>query len=386
MLGIYLDNHTTTKPSEKAISAMKPYFYDNWGSYVQPHSMGQQLLPAMEKAYKQIYQLLGATDRDTVLFTSSGPEAVNHVIKGVYYDIVRQEGKNHFITSSVDEAPIIMSLSHLEELGCKTNLIEVNDKGFVDAKAISEAISPRTALVSLAWANGLTGVINPVNEIADVLKQRGILFHLDASYVLGKSFFDVKEIGADFITFNGDHLHAPKGTGGLYIREGIDLSPFIIGGPEQGGKRAGVINTPGLVALGIACEEMHEHLDYMCTEVVRLRAKFEETILKEQPDAQIHFQDIMSLPNTTVISFPGMIAENLLYALNRKKVYANFGGGVFQKLSLVLRASGVERLKADSAISFAFSRYTKEKEIDQACHIIIEQVKRLKKMSEHILG
>ena len=164
-------------------------------------------------------------------------------------------------------------------------MVHADKSGRITAESIAEAITPRTALISLSWANGLTGVVNPIAEISSLCKERGILFHLDATHILGKLFYDLEEVGADFITFNGDHLHAPKGTGGLLIRHGVKCSPFILGGIEQAGHRAGSFNVPGLVALGVASRELIDCRDLLCTETARLRNQLENEMIAGYPEA-----------------------------------------------------------------------------------------------------
>lgn len=386
MKRIYLDNQTTARPSQAVVKEMTPFFRERWGTIAAPHSLGQELFPAMEASLNALYKLLGAKDEDTILFTSSGAESVNHLIWSTYYDVTRHTGKNQFITSQIDEAPTIMSMGKLEELGCVIKLVDVNREGQASAKVIMEAITPRTALVSLSWANGMTGVIQPVNEIAAVCKSRGILLHLDATHVLGKLFIDLQDLPADFISFNGEQIHAPKGTGALYIRSGLRLSPLIAGGSEQAGLRGGSFSMANLAGLGKAAEEAVENQDLLCTEVARLRDKFEEEILKQLPDAVVFFKESDRLPNCSTICFPGVANDALLFLLNQKGVFASFGGGNFQKINLILAACGIDETLALSALHFSLSRDTTEEEIDQAVQRIGASVMQLKTLSKSLSG
>lgn len=383
--GIYLDNSTTTRPSERCISKMLPFYTEMWGSPSAPHQMGQELFPAIAESLKSIYSLLDADENDSFVFTSSGAEAVNQAIFSGYFDLTRNTGKNQFITSSIDEAPALMSISRLEQMGCVGKLVQPNDKGIITAEAISEAITPRTAMISLSWANGLTGVVNPVNEISALCKERGIRFHLDASHVLGKLFYKMDEVNADIITFNGDQIHAPPGTGGLYIKKGTLCGPFIVGGLEQGGRRAGSYSIAGLAALGYAAQEALECRDLLCTEVARLRNKLEQGIVALIPAATCFFQEQDRLPNCSAIAFPGIVNEALLFALNRQHLFASIGGGSFQQIGLILSACSIPTPQAQSAICFSLSRTTTEDEIDRAIEIISDTVLRLQKTSVHIL-
>lgn len=385
MQGIYLDNHTTTRPSEQAVAKMLPFLTERWGVPSAPHQVGQQLFPAIEEALKGIYALLGAKESDDIIFTSSSAEGVNQVILSTYFDVTIHTGKNQFITSEIEEAPAIMAIGRLEHLSCVGKMAKADASGRITAQSIAEAMSPRTALVSIGWANGLTGVMNPINEIADLCKERGVHLHIEASHVLGKIFPDWDEVPAHFLTFNGDSIHAPAGTGGLFIKSGVKCSPLILGGIDQGGYRAGAYSIGGLAALGQAAREAIDARDYMCTEVARLRSKFERGITASIPESVVFFQDQERLPNCTVIGFPGVANEALLYILNRKGIYASIGGGTYQQLGLVLAASGIDPVLAYTAVSFSLSKETTEDEIDRAVIGITESVAYLRKISQKIV-
>lgn len=360
---------------------MLPYFHERWGNPSSPHLMGQELLPDIKESLQSIYTLIDANEAEGFVFTSSGAEAVNHVIYAVYHDVTRLTGKNQFVTSNIDEAPAMMAIGRLEELTCVGKMVKADVYGKVTAEALQELINPRTALVSLSWANGLTGVVNPVAEIAKLCQSKEILFHVDATHVLGKLFYQLDEIKPSFLTFNGDHLHAPKGTGGLYIKGGLKCSSFIMGGMDQGGKRAGTLNVPALIGLGHAAKEVLEARDLLCTEVARLRDLFEEEVLSQIKGTQVFFKDQERVPHISAIAFPGIANEALLYALNRKGVYASIGGGNYQQIGLVLMASGVHETLAHSSLSFSFSRETTEDEVVRAVGILKECVAKLRKLS-----
>jgi cysteine desulfurase len=382
---VYLDNSTITKPSGKALSQMMPYLNDRWGNPTAPHKVGQELFGAIEDSYKKLYKLIGANEKDEFIFTSSGAEAVNHVIASTHHDISIATGKNHFVASIAEEAPALMAINHLERHGCVAKLIPINKEGVITAREVAESITPRTAVLSMSWANGLTGVINPINEISDLCQERGIRFHLDATHVLGKLFFEWEDIGAEVITFNGSHLHAPKGTGGIFLRDGVKLSPFIQGGSDQAGKRAGDFNVPGLVALGVAAQETLENRDLLCTEVARLRDKLETGICESVPGTQAMYTHKERLPNITCILFPGISNEAFLFSLNRKGLYASIGGGNFQQIGLVLSAAGVDEALSHTGMSFSLSRDTTEEDIDRAIEIISETAKKLRNLSQKVV-
>jgi len=370
----------------QAISSMMPFFSDKWGVPSAPHRGGEEILPAIVESYRSIYALLGAREIDDFVFTSSAAEAINQVILATYFDVTIPTGKNQFLTSHIDEAPGIMAIGRLEALGCVGKMVSPNKKGQVTAEILAEAITPRSALISLSWGNGLTGVINPLEEIVALCKERDILLHLDITHPLGKLEFNFGESGVSFVTFSGEHIHAPKGTGGLCMLAGTKCSPLIMGGIEQGGFRAGSYNIAGLVALGQAAKEAVESRDLLCSEVARLRDKLEMGIVAHYPAAVPFYCDQDRLPHCSAIAFPGIVNEAMLYALNRKGIFANIGGGSFQQIGLLLTAAGVSQELAECAINFSLSRETSEDEIDKAIEVIVATAKHLRTLSSHIEG
>lgn len=378
--GIYLDNSTTTRPSLTAVGKMMPFYNEMWGSPSSPHNFGNELLIPMKEAYKSIYELFGAKEEDTFVLTSSGAESVNQAVLSTYMSVTRATGKNQFITSHIEEAPAILSLNRLEHFDCVFRQVMPNSDGQITAEILSKAITPRTAMISLSFGNGLTGVINPIHEIAMLCKERGILLHLDVTHVIGKLYFEMADLGAHIITFNADQIHAPKGIGGLFCRSGTPLSPFIVGGTEQGGSRAGSFSVANLAALGQVAKEAIETRDLMCTEVARLRDKLEMGIVANYPEAVPFYSDQERLPHVCAIAFPFIASESLLYALNRKGLYACIGGGNFLQLSELLISSKVSDDHARTALSFSLSRETTEEEIDRAIILICDSAKKLRTM------
>lgn len=341
-------------------------------------------MPAITEALQGVYALAGANELDTLIFTSSSAEAVNHLMTSSYFELTVKSGRNQYITSAIDEAPAIMSIGRLEQLGCVGRMARADRTGRITAEALAEEFSPRTALVSVSWANGMTGVINPIQEIAKVCQERGVSLHLEVSHVLGKLYIEWNELPVQFLTFSGDLFHAPAGTGGLFVKRGVHCAPFILGGAEQAGLRAGNYSVAALVALGEAAREAIDARDLLCTEIARLRSKLETGILSQVSDSMVFFKEQERLPNCTAIGFPGVVNESLLYLLNRRGVYASIGGGVHQQLKLLLAAAGVEEELANSGISFALSRETTEEEIDKTVEIVSDTVKQLRKCSSQL--
>lgn len=382
---VYLDNSTATKPSDKAISAMLPFYTSHWGAPSTPHQLGGELYPWMTEFYREIYSALGADLEDHIVLTSSGTESINHVISAVHRDVTLATGKNHFLTSSIDEAPSILAMGQLEPYGCSAKMVLPNSQGIITPEALAQSLTPRTALFSLSWANGLTGVVQPVHELASLCRQRGVRFHLDATHVIGKLYFQLDEIAPDYLTINGDQIHAPRGSAILYIKRGVPTSPLLFGSSDQGGMRGGNLNVAALAGFATALRETIDCCDLLCTEGARLRNNLERGILKGFPLARLCFNENERLPHCSTILFPGIANEALLFALDRKGLCATIGGGSSQQLALILSASGVDSTSAHEALSFSLSRYTTEEEIDRAVDIVVECAKQLFKLSEKVI-
>jgi len=373
---IYLDNHTITRPSAKALEKMMPFFKEHWGAIESPHRMGQELIPAVDAAAAAIYEALGADRSASFTFTSSGAEAISQVLFSTCLDTMRDSGRNHFLTTAVEEVPFLMAIKRLQKLDCHGKMLPLDTAGRLRTEVLEEAIKPRVAMLSLSMANSLTGVIQPISDLVRVCREKEILLHVDVSSVLGKIFFAFQDFGIDFLTFDGSLMHAPKGTGGVLVRKGLSLAPFIQGSPS--------FNVPLFIALATAMEEMQTKLDFLCTEIARLRQKFEEEIVRALPDAVILFQETDRLPNTSVIAFPGASSEALLFSLQRKGIYASFGGKNSQHLSYILKTCGIAPELALSALSFALSWETTEEEIERAVEMIADSVRQIKRISGSI--
>lgn len=383
---VYLDNSSTARPSNEVMSGMLPYYTEKWGVLAQPHAKGLELASPVKTAYLSLYQLLGASEQDTILFTSSAAEGVNHAFLSTYLDVSTTEGKNHFIITEVDEAPALMSARRMETFGCPVTSLKPDSAGIVTAKAVTEAITPRTALLAISWGNGLTGVVQPIAEIAEICKLRGVRLLVDATHVAGKLFFELKDLPVDFLVINGEQIHAPQGTGAFYIRQGLKLSPFIAGGIDQAGLRGCNLNVPGAIGLGIAAKQALEACDYMCTEVARLKMGFEKEVLRRIPQAVVLFESEERLPHISAIAFPGIANEAMLFSLHRQSVYASIGGGSQQQINYLLHACLVPNKLANAAISFSLSRETTEEELEHALSVIEAVYVKLRKTSGDIIG
>lgn len=340
--------------------------------------MGQELVLALDTRYQAIYDFVGADPKETFVFTSSGAEAVNQVLWSAFLEKARKEGKCHFIATSLEDAPTMQMMQRLEELGCFVKIAPVDRFGRVDLEQLASLINPRTALVSATLADGLTGVVQPIEEIAKICREKGVLLHADASYAVGKLYLSFSDLGVDYLTFSGDRIHAVKGSGGLFAKEGSPLHPLILGGT---GLRGGAFDVPSFMALSAAASQAQLFLDMMGLETARLRDLFESELVA-QVGALPLFADELRLPNTSAIAFPNVHAESLLYLLNRKGICASIGGPYAQHLNRLLLSAKVEERIALCAVSFALSRYTTEEEIKKAVAAIVETVRHLRTLSE----
>lgn len=295
----------------------------------------------LKNAYASLYALVGADRSDHVVFTSSGAEGVNHAIFSTYLDITRPTGKNHFIAGMLDEAPAIQSLLRLQEMGCLFDLAPVNAQGIITVEAIAESMTPRTALVSLSAANGLTGVIQPIQAIAELCRERGVWLHIEASHILGKGYFSFADSGADILTFDGELIGGPAGTGALFHRSHLELSPFIRGVTS--------VNKELLVKLGERCRVLHQTGEQACLEWSRARETLEQAISSV---GKALFTESERLPHRSCLLFPGVHGEALSFLLKKQGVVTSCGGGHFQHLKHQLKSCQIPEPDCYSGLSF----------------------------------
>lgn len=371
---LYFDSQTTVPMTKEVVTAMMPYFTNHFVSPLSPHKLSRRIWPLIQEALHTLYEFVDADPEDHFILTSSGTEAVNHVVFSVYMEYARKLGKNHFLTTQVAEAPVIMAMDRLQEMASFFEMIPVNQEGIVTKETLETMITPRTCLVSLSWANGLTGVIQPLDDIATLCKQRGILLHIDGTHLLGKGNYSFSCSKADFLTFNGEQLHGPRGSGGLFIKKDVEIASFILGDKEQKGLRAGGVNMPTLIGLSHAVKQMQLHQDHYGIETASLRAYFEERL----KDITINpFRRFSRVPNISCLLFPKIASDALGYYLDHENLYATFGGNHFQKLSHILKACHIEEKLIHCGMSFALSREHTKVDVDRAVDIIVKSVAKL---------
>jgi cysteine desulfurase len=381
---IYLDNNATTIVDPRVKEAMDPYFCRQYGNPNSLHSFGTEVHPAMRLAMDRLYAGIGAGDEDDIIINSCACEGNNHVLKGVYFDRIRNGPKNEILTSQVEHPCVRNACAFLESLGAKVTAMPVNGDGVVDAETLRRHIHPdRTALVSLMWANNETGLIFPVRELAEVCRENGVLFHSDAVQAIGKVPVDVARVPVDLLTFSAHKFHGPKGIGGLYVRKGLQLTPLLHGGEQMGGKRAGTVNVPYLVGMGLAMEMAADNLAYEDSAVRRLRDRLEDAILAV-PDTLVVGRRELRTPNTILASFRGIEGEAMIWDLNAAGVAASTGSACASEsleANPVFVAMGLDDELAHTSIRFSLSRFTTAEEIDRAAAVIRRSAERLRAIS-----
>lgn len=379
----YLDNNATTMIDPKVLELMQPYFTEKYGNPSSLHKFGTETHPAISKAIDKLYAGINARDEDDVIVTSCSTESNNWVLKGVYFDEILGKGKNHIITTEVEHPAVRSTCAFLESLGVEVTYLPVNEDIRVTADQVREAITDKTALVSVMWANNETGVIFPIEEIGEVCKEKGVLFHTDAVQAIGKIPVDVIKANVDFLSFSAHKFHGPKGVGGLYIRKGVKLTPLFHGGEHMGGRRSGTLNVPYIVGMGEAMALAQKGLIYEDTEVRRLRDKLEDAILQNEEILVVGKKEL-KVPNTILTSVRGIEGEAMLWDLNKAGIAASTGSACASEdleANPVMAAIGADKELAHTAIRFSLSRFNTEAEIDYVIEVFNKSIKRLREIS-----
>lgn len=370
---IYLDNHTATKPHDQLVDQMAIFLKSYWASPSSPHRLGQQgYLPSLT-SIRKLYDLIGACEGDSFYLHSSLSDAVSDVLLSTYQSLVKESGKSHFYTSEIEDSHFLLMMKKMDAFGCSLKTLKVNRFGQLTKQSLEEGLRPRAAMLSLTWANGLTGVIHPIEDIIEVCKKKQVMIHLDVSSVVGKHYFRFEDLAVDYLTLDGSLIHAPKGSVGTFAKMISPLTPFALDSSTE--------NTCALLSLAESLELAAQNFDHLCTETARLRDRFESSLLSLIPDIVIPFAEAERLPNTSVICFDKLSNEALLYLLNTKGIYASIGGGRYQKLSHILQVFGIDKRLAFGSMSFSLSSFTTEEEIDTACQLIADCVKELRNRS-----
>ncbi|MCX7965046.1 MAG: cysteine desulfurase NifS [Syntrophorhabdaceae bacterium] len=379
---IYLDNNATTMVAPEVLEEMLPYFSKQYGNPSSIYSFGANVSKKIEEAREKVADLLGA-ERDEIIFTSCGTEGDNAAIMSA---LSINPEKKHIVTTKVEHPAVKVLCESLETKGYRITRLSVKSDGSLDLDEYRDSLTPDTAIVSIMWANNETGVLFPVEELAEIAKERDILFHTDAVQAAGKIPINMKKNHIDMLSISGHKIHAPKGVGALYIRQGTMFSPFLIGGHQEGGRRAGTENVTSIIGLGKACELAKLNLEKENTHVKALRDYLENGLLKNITNCRINGNRNNRIPNTTNMSFEFVEGESILLLLDQYGICASSGSACTSGStapSHVLDAMGVPNTMIHGSIRFSLSVYNTQDEIDYVIDVMPKIIDKLRQMSPY---
>ena len=380
---VYFDNNATTRVADEVFEEMKPYFCRLYGNPSSMHSFGGQVGRQLRQARARVAQLLGC-DPSEIIFTSGGTESNNMAIKGALATVPQ---KRKVITTRVEHPAVLAVCRDLENHGYAVVEVGVDRSGLLDLDELEHELDDDTALVSVMYANNETGVLFPAERIAEMTAARGILFHTDAVQGVGKVPLNLSRSNIDLLSLSGHKLHGPKGVAALYVRRGTRLAPFMLGGHQEGGRRAGTENVPGIIGLGKACQLAAEYMEQETRQVRKLRDKLENAILQSCPGSRLNGDRENRLPNTSNISFEYIEGEAILLMLDRYGICASSGSACTSgslEPSHVLRAMGVPFTAAHGSVRFSLSRYNTEQQVDYTIEKMPQIVSRLRELSPFV--
>ncbi|MCQ9628018.1 cysteine desulfurase family protein [Cetobacterium somerae] len=378
---VYLDNNATTKMDPKVLEAMMPFLTEEYGNAFSMHLFGKETGIAVSEAREKIATLLKVKPEE-IIFTASGTESDNIAVRGVA-KAYKNRG-NHIITSSIEHPAIKNTFKDLEQDGYKVTFIPVDSNGVIDVKALEEAITPETILISMMHANNEVGTIEPIKAIGEIAKKNRILLHVDAVQSVGKIPVYPKELGADLLTFSGHKFHGPKGIAALYIRQGVRVARTITGGGQEKKLRPGTTNTPAVVGMAKALEIACQDMDVEIKREQELRDYFEDEIVKRVPEVVVNGKSVERLPGTSSITFKYLEGESILLSLSYLGVAVSSGSACSSdelQASHVLLGMGIEPEFAHGTIRFSLGKYNTKEEIDYTIEQVVKVVEKLRMLS-----
>jgi len=382
MKRVYLDNNATTRMREGVLEAMLPYFKENFGNASSIHQFGRTTRLAVDKARQAVARLLGASSPEEIIFTSGGTESDNFAIKGVAHAL-RNKG-NHIITSAIEHSAVLNAARALEKDGYKVTYLPVDEYGLVRPDDLKRAISDKTTLISVMYANNEIGTIEPVNEIGAIAKERGIYFHTDAVQAIGKAALEVKSLPVDLLSMSAHKIYGPKGVGAIYIRKGTKIDAIMHGGHHEMNKRAGTENVPGLVGLGVAAELAEREAAEEIGRLRNLRDYLYSGIASRIPHTRLNGHPEKRLPNTVNIGFRYLEGESIMLNLDMEGVAVSTGSACTSgtlEPSHVLTAMGIDPADAQGSIRFSLGRDNTKEDMDYVLTVLPPIIQRLREMS-----
>lgn len=383
---VYLDNNATTRVAPEVLEAMLPFFSERYGNPSSMHSFGGSVGRELREAREALAGLIGAGP-DEIVFTSCGTESDNTAIRSA---LTASPEKRHIVTTRVEHPAVLSLCKFLERSqGYRVTYLGVNGEGQLDMQELEDSLTDDTAIVSIMWANNETGVLFPIPKIATLVKSHGIILHTDAVQAVGKVPINLGNLDVDMLALSGHKLHAPKGVGALFVRRKLPYRPYLIGGHQEHGRRAGTENTTGIIALGAAARAAKAHLPGENTVVRALRDRLENALLASVPDSRLNGHRTERLPNTSNISFKYVEGEAILLLLDQLGIAASSGSACTSgslEPSHVLRAMGVPFTFAHGSIRFSLSRYTTEGDVDYVVKNVPGIIETLRTISPYKQG
>jgi len=382
-LPIYMDNHATTPLDPRVLEAMMPYFTANFGNAAsRNHQFGWLAEQGVETGREQVAKLIGASAKE-IVFTSGATESDNLAIKGVA-EMYREKG-NHIITAATEHKAVLDTCKRLEKYGYRVTYLPVGRDGLIDLDDLKRAMDDKTILVTIMYANNEIGVLQPVEEIGKLCRERGVIFHSDATQAVGKVPVDVNKQNIDVMSLSGHKMYGPKGVGALYVRRKnprVQLSPIIDGGGHERGMRSGTLNVPSIAGFGRACEIALQDMPQESCRLAGLRNRLRDSIMKELDEVYVNGSMEHRLPGNLNISFLYVEGESLLMGINDVAVSSGSAcTSATLEPSYVLKALGLGDDLAHSSIRFGLGRFNTEAEVDYVAGRITETVKRLRELS-----
>ncbi|MGA8035242.1 MAG: IscS subfamily cysteine desulfurase [Candidatus Acidiferrales bacterium] len=382
-LPIYFDNHATTRVDPRVVAAMEPYFTDIYGNAAsRNHEYGWKAEEAVENGRAQVAKLINATPKE-IVFTSGATESTNLAIKGVA-QMYREKG-NHIITQVTEHKATLDTCKSLEKFGYEVTYLPVEKDGRINLDDLKKAITPKTILISIMYANNEIGVVQPIAEIGKIAKEKGVFFHVDGVQAIGKIPVDVQKDGIDLMSISGHKLYGPKGVGALYVRRKnprVQLASQIDGGGHERGMRSGTLNVPGIVGLGKACELCQQEMVEETARLSKLRDRLRDSIMSRLDETFINGSETHRLPHNINISFAYVEGESLLMGINDIAVSSGSAcTSATLEPSYVLKALGVGEDLAHTSIRFGLGRFNTEEEVDYVADRVVETVSRLRELS-----
>ena len=363
MRRVYADNNATTQVDERVLEEMLPAFTEIFGNPSSMHTFGAEAEKRVRLARERVARFLNA-DPSEIVFTSCGTESDNTALFGT---LDAYPDKKHIVTTKVEHPAVLNPCQLLAKKDYSVTFLPVNPEGMLDLDEVRDSIRDDTAIVSIMYANNETGVVFPIEQIGQIVKERGVVFHVDGVQAAGKIPLDVEKLNVDLFSLSGHKIHAPKGVGVLYIRRGTKLRPLLVGGHQEKGRRGGTENVPYITAFGKACELAAEHLPEMNTRVKAMRDRLEKGLLKSIPDALLNGAKSPRVPNTLSLRFEYVEGESILLLLDREGIAASSGSACTSgslEPSHVLRAMGVPYTSVHGSVRLSLSRFNTDEEID----------------------